>query len=66
MQIPEKQNSSGTTYTIFTNNIFSKVRMYNAVTKFQMKMVTAKYTKILELPQHITKSIPTAEDTHSR
>jgi hypothetical protein len=37
---------------------FSKVTVYNVVTKFQMKTVTAKYTKILELPQ--------AEDTQSR
>jgi hypothetical protein len=54
------------TYTIFTKNIFSKVTVANAVTKFQMKTVTAKYTKILDLPQHITKSTPRAEDTQSR
>jgi len=30
---------------------FSKVTVYNVVTKFQMKTVTVKYTKILEMPQ---------------
>lgn len=51
MQKSEKQNSSGITYTVFTKNIFSKVTVYNAVTKFQMKTVTAKYTKLVEMPQ---------------
>jgi hypothetical protein len=45
MQNPEKQNTSGMTYTIFTKNIFSKVTVYNGVTEFQMEIVTAKYTK---------------------
>jgi len=30
---------------------FSKVTVYNVVTKFQMKTVTVKYTKILAMPQ---------------
>jgi len=30
---------------------FSTVTVYNVVTKLQMKTVTAKYTKISEMPQ---------------
>jgi len=59
MQKSEKQNSSGITYIVFSPRIyFSKFTVYNVVTKFQMKTVTAKYTKILEMPH--------AEDTQSR
>jgi len=55
MKKSEKQNSS---MQFLPRIYFSKVTVYNVVTKFQMKTVTVKYTKILEMPQ--------AEDIQSR